>query len=362
VSDTTMLTGDKMLAQYLLLCPCMLHKILQSLPHQRPILLSSHPNQTKLFRKMISRRNIRVKVMQTLYTLNTVDGEQKIADPVKLLQKQMDASRQLFIYLLYTLTEVARYAETDSLKRASKHLPNQQDLNVNTKLSGNEYLWKILENASFKKAVEDENPGSIEGSTGQIKKLYNELTTTEEYKTYIAAQSREKKSEKDIIVFIFTNLMLPSEDFTAHIEEFFTNWDDDAEMMNQLMLNYLQKPGSYNLQEMLSKEKWDFARSLLTTTREKREYVLEMIKPKLKNWDADRIAVLDMILMEMGVCELLYFETIPTKVTINEYIDLAKAYSTPQSGQFVNGILDNIHKELMTQDKIHKVNFKDKAN
>src|SRR5205085_10147788 len=97
------------------------------------------------------------------------------------------------------------------------------------------------------------------------------------------------------------------------------------------------------------------------TTRDKREYILELIKPKLKNWDAERIAVLDMILMEMGVCELLFFETIPTKVTINEYIDLAKAYSTPQSGQLVNGILYNIHKELLETGKINKINFKNKA-
>ncbi len=83
-----------------------------------------------------------------------------------------------------------------------------------------------------------------------------------------------------------------------------------------------------------------------------------LIRPKLKNWDAERIATLDMILMQMGVCEFLYFETIPPKVTINEYIDLAKEYSTPQSGQFVNGILDNIHKELVQENKMHKVNFK----
>ena len=127
------------------------------------------------------------------------------------------------------------------------------------------------------------------------------------------------------------------------------------------MLNYLQKPGSYNLQEMLSAEKWDFAKTLLATALDKKEQTLELIKPKLKNWDSERIAVLDMILMEMGVCELLYFDSIPTKVTINEYIDLAKAYSTPQSGQFVNGILDNIHKELVSGDKIQKVNYKPKS-
>ncbi|MDE3252925.1 MAG: transcription antitermination factor NusB, partial [Bacteroidota bacterium] len=92
-----------------------------------------------------------------------------------------------------------------------------------------------------------------------------------------------------------------------------------------------------------------------------KEYCAELIKPKLKNWDSDRIALLDMVLMRMGVCELLYFETIPTKVTINEYIDLAKDYSTPQSGQFVNGILDNIHKEMTESGKIQKVNFKNKV-
>jgi len=296
--------------------------------------------------------------MQTLYTLTTIDGEQTNIDPIKLLQKQIDASRQLFVYLLYILTEVARYSEKDAVKRASKHLPNAQDLNVNTKLSGNELLWKILESPSFQSAINNDKPQLTDESNDQIKQLYEQLTKTEEYQQYISEQSRDKKSEKDIITYIFTDLMLPDESFTAHIEENFSNWDDDAEMINQLMLSYLQKPATLNLQEMVSKEKLDFAKKLLTTTREKKEYSLELIKPKLKNWDAERIAVLDMILMEMGVCELLYFETIPTKVTINEYIDLAKAYSTPQSGHFVNGILDNIHKELTSQNKIHKVNFK----
>ncbi len=112
---------------------------------------------------------------------------------------------------------------------------------------------------------------------------------------------------------------------------------------------------------MVSNEKWIFAKSLLTTFIEKKEFVLDLIKPKLNNWDAERIAVLDMIIMQLGVCELLYFETIPTKVTINEYIDLAKDYSTPQSGQFVNGILDNIHKEQTAAGKINKVDFRNKG-
>ncbi len=307
---------------------------------------------------MFSRRNLRVKVMQTLYTLHTLEKPPSDADAVRLLRKQIESSRHLFIYLLYIITEVARYSETDSLKRASKNLPTHQDLNVNTKLAGNQILWKILEDVSFKKAIEDDKPELIQDSSLQVKKIYDQLIKSDEFILYLSLQSREKKSEKGILVFIFSDLMLPSEDFISHVEEHFTNWDDDAEMMNQLMLNFFQKPASYNLQDLLSQEKWDFTRTLMITTREKSEFLLSMIKPKLKNWDADRIAILDMILMEMGICEMLYFETIPTKVSINEYIDLAKAYSTPQSGQFVNGILDNIHKELDSLNKIHKINHK----
>jgi N utilization substance protein B len=154
--------------------------------------------------------------------------------------------------------------------------------------------------------------------------------------------------------------MLPNNIFEEQIEEQFNNWDDDGEMMQQLINNFLQKP-TQNIQQMVSAEKWIFAKTLLTSMIDKKEYALKLIKPKLRNWDSERIALLDMLLMQMGVCELLYFETIPTKVTINEYIDLAKDYSTPQSGQFVNGILDGLHKELLAEGKIRKVDFKKKT-
>ena len=175
---------------------------------------------------------------------------------------------------------------------------------------------------------------------------------------YTEGQSRNKKTEKKILEFIFTDLLLPDEDFINHVEEHFINWDDDAEMMHSLVLSYLGKPGQHSFNDFLSPEKRDFAQDLLKTVTDKHDHTLELIKPKLNNWDADRIAALDLILLQMGVCEFLYFETIPTKVTINEYIDLAKAYSTPQSGQFVNGLLDNIHKELESEKKLEKVNFK----
>ncbi len=306
---------------------------------------------------MISRRNIRVKVMQTLYSVESQDDTIKTGEPVKLLQKHFDQSRRLLIYLIHFLTEVARYSAKDAKNRASKHLPTQKDLEVNTKIAGNELLWKIVEHKSYSQAVKNDKPEQLD-EPELLRRIYHDLIATDQYQQYIAAESRDKKNEKDILEFIFTDLMLPNDLFTSYIEEKFNNWDDDADMTNMLVLNFLNKPNGYNFQEILSLEKWAFAKNLLETTIDKKDLSLDYIKPKLKNWEPDRIALLDMLLMRMGVCEFLFFETIPPKVTINEYIDIAKEYSTQQSGQFVNGILDNIHKDLVRENKMHKVAFR----
>ena len=110
---------------------------------------------------MISRRNIRVKVMQTLYTIDSVSGDTKPGEPEKILKTKIDQSRNLFCYLVYFLTEVARYAETDALQKANKHLPTEQDLNINTKISGNDILWKTIENKEFSSLVQELNYSHI---------------------------------------------------------------------------------------------------------------------------------------------------------------------------------------------------------
>lgn len=295
--------------------------------------------------------------MQTLYAVETLEEATRAGEPVKLLQKHFEQSRQLVVYLIHCITQVARYAEKDSRQRASKHLPSSQDLSVNIKIAGNEVLWKILEHDSFSRIMKEEKLHLLDENE-IFRKLYLQLAETERYQQYISVEGRDRREEKEILEFIYNDLMLPSEDFTSFIEERFTNWDDDNDMANQLVGAFLSKQQGFNFDELISKEKWDFAKGLLETVLDKKDLTLEYIKPKLKNWEADRIAILDMVLMRMGVCEFLFFETIPPKVTINEYIDLAKEYSTQQSGQFVNGILDNIHKELVKENKMHKVAFR----
>lgn len=306
---------------------------------------------------MISRRNIRVKVMQTAYTLSTLEGEAKPGEPVKLLQRHFEQSKDLLIYLTYFLTEVAAYAETDAYVKSNKHLPTTEDRNINTKIAGNEVLWKIKENASFQKALGKSKPELVIDKE-LVKKIYHHLAETPQYKEYIGINERNHNREKEILEFILNDLMVADEVFTSHIEENFINWDDDADMIVQTLKNFLHKTAWANFTEVISPDKWDFGKNLLTTFLEKEKHLETYIIPKLKNWDPERIAALDMIIMKLGVAEFLYFETIPPKVTINEYIDIAKEYSTQQSGHFVNGILDNIHKELVLQNKLHKTDFK----
>lgn len=295
--------------------------------------------------------------MQTIYTISTLEHETKPGEPTRLLQKHFDQSRDLLVFLTYFLSEVAGYAEKDAYIRSGKHLPTDEDRNVNTKIAGNELLWKIREDPSFQKESSRSKPDLL-ADKDLVRKIYNQLIESPQYKQYIRTNDRNPKDEKEILEFILNDLMLHNEVFIGHVEENFMNWDDDADMVLQVLGNVMQKPSSADFKEVISKDKWDFARVLLETVLEKKEHLESYIVPKLKNWDAERIASLDMIIMKMGVAEFLYFETIPPKVTINEYIDIAKEYSTQQSGQFVNGILDNIHKELVQQGKLHKTDFK----
>lgn len=308
---------------------------------------------------MISRRNIRVKVMQTLYAIPSETSERNLEDGEKQLKLKFEQSLQLFGYLLYFITETARFAEIDAHSRAGKHLPTAEDLQVNTKIAGNQWIWKLIDHPGFRQLITNSHFDSIIDRE-LLKRIYLELIQTETYQDYIVEPSRNPKEEKKIIDFIINQILLPNDSFIQHLEEHFIHWDDDAEQMQTLIGNYLSKPNSFNFQSLVSEEKMKFAIDLLKTVIEKSAQTLELIKPKLKNWDADRIASLDLIMLQMGVCEFLYFETIPTKVTINEYIDLAKAYSTTQSGQFVNGLLDTIHKELVAENKIEKRSHREK--
>lgn len=307
---------------------------------------------------MISRRNIRVKVMQTLYTLLATQPENKdlaTESGLKILNEKLALSLELFTTTIAYLTSVAQYAEIDARFRSSKYVPSEADKNVSTKIAGNEFIWKTLSNETYQEKIKSTHI-SQNLDENWIKKLYQQLCTTAPYQEYVAIDNRDAKSEKAIMRFIWTELMINNEDFQSFMQDEISGWEDDKDMIYILMDNYFKNNSAINFMSLLSGEKLDYAKSLLTTAIEKDAYCMELIEPKLINWEADRVAQIDLILLRLGVCELLFFPTIPTKVTINEYIEIAKQYSTPQSGHFVNAVLDKILKDLEKEKKINKQN------
>lgn len=306
---------------------------------------------------MISRRNIRIKVLQALYSFSSTETPPLAAEINKSLRNKFDQTGNLLVYLVHYITEIALYADTDARNRASRLLPSEKDLNVDARLSENEYLKAILNDAEYQGAVKTAKPERFIDNE-LVKKLFRELEKTELYNNYLAADKENRKPAQEVMHYIFSSLMLPSADFESTVTEHFPNYDDDIEMLYTIVNSFIDKPGSITFTRVISKEKEEFAQQLAKITLEKNEVAMEFIRPRLRNWDPERVARIDMLLLRMGVCELLFFETIPPKVTLNEYIDVAKEYSTVQSGQFVNGILDNIHKELVQQNRINKVDFR----
>lgn len=294
--------------------------------------------------------------MQALYSVESMNNETPAIAPLTILKKEIEGTQALLVYLTTFLTSVAVYAEKFALKKAHKHLPTQSDLNVNTKIAGNTIVWSILENATYKNALTKFKTNYLIDDD-QVRKSFIRVEGSDQYASYIKTPSREIRDERAILEFILDTEMISNEDFMAEGEEKFIHWHDDMETVIGLMNGLLHKPKATDFLEMPDQDKMTFAEELLKTVLEKNEYCLQLIGPKLQNWEAERIAVIDMILLKMGLCEMLYFDTIPTKVTLNEYIDIAKEYSTEKSGHFVNGILDSILRDLTAQDKIHKKKF-----
>jgi len=294
--------------------------------------------------------------MQTLYVLAIAEpGEQEISKKAgsQLLDDKLNRSLDLFIVsILYTL-RVAQHAQIDAQQRSSKYLPSEEDMNVSTKIMENEFLQTIQANKSFHERVKDAHLEQFIDAEW-VKKIYQKFIKTDEYKQYIAAAGRDAGTERDIIQVLWEKEILGNEELQEYFNEELPGWEDDKEMIVMLMSNFFRSTSKVNFMNLISTEKREYAHDLLHTVMDKDEYCMELINPKLKNWDTERVALIDLFLLRMGVCEFLYFPTIPTKVTINEYIEIAKQYSTPQSGQFVNGVLDNILKDLLKEDKINK--------
>jgi len=295
--------------------------------------------------------------MQSIYAMhqkNTDDLEKE----EKFLIHSIDTIQDLYLIMLSSMIEI-RKKEVVFLEASSKkHLATPQEKNPNTKFVNNAILLGLESNNALQIALEKRKINNWSLNDDYILILLNEIKKSTLYQNYISTNNSTFEEDKQFIVDVFTDVLAPNEKLYEYLEDNKLTWIDDIPLVNtqiQKQLKQIKEGEDFKVVKLYKDEEDKEFVSLLFRKTVLNELVLakEYID-KTPNWDADRIAEIDTIILKMAICEFLKFPSIPVKVTINEYLELAKEYSTPKSSIFINGILDNLVKEFEHENKIKK--------
>ena len=309
---------------------------------------------------MLNRRHIRVKVMQTMYAFKGSESDDFSKDQ-KFLLFSIDNMYNLYLLLMSLLIEVQKRAESDLQKKQKKHLATKDDKDPNRKFVNNQLLKLLKENIPLKDQLEANKITNWELDTEYIDIIFKEILASDLYKEYMNTRVSDFKEDKDFIVDIFKDIIAPNDKLYDYMEDKNLTWLDDLPTVNTTILKLLRKvketSSENHFTPKLYKDTEDkqFALDLFKKTLLNSTSINEEIDQKTKNWDSDRIANVDYVLLQMGICELKNFPSIPVKVTINEYLEISKEYSTPKSSIFINGILDKLVKEYEASGALNKV-------
>jgi N utilization substance protein B len=310
---------------------------------------------------MISRRILRVKVMQVLFAHRIGGGESRAALE-KILMKRIKKTKQLYFVYLQFLIEICQYSLVDAAKRANKYIVKDEDININTDIAKSALIVTITNSEIFK---EKQKKYSAAGFIDKklVKDLFKQLQQTDKYVNYCEIKEKSSADEIEIIRYIAKKIIGASISLDEMLSEHFMNLEDDhfvtLHSLQKKLKEYEEIDSSNFIKTILieedDSEDIEFAKSLLDNSLEEDESIDHIIQPRLKNWDMDRVAMMDIILLKLAICEFLYFPFIPLKVSLNEYIDISKEYSTSKSKDFINGILDKTMKILDEEGKIKKL-------
>ncbi|TPN85393.1 transcription antitermination factor NusB [Aquimarina algicola] len=309
---------------------------------------------------MLTRRHIRVKVMQSLYAMGQAQSD-NLDKEEKFLFYSIDQMYDLFLINLQLLVEIRKLADDFLSKSQKKYLATSEEKNPNTKFVNNQLLLLLQNNTQLKTDIERKKLNCWELDDEYVKILWEDIRNSELYSDYMSTTMTSFKEDKDFILDIYKEIIAPNDKLYEYIEDKKLTWIDDLPLVNTSIIKMLRKTKSSHNEHMslpkLYKDIDDknftkdiFRKTVLNST----EFTKE-IDNKTPNWDKDRIAELDKAIIKMAICEFVKFPSIPVKVTINEYLEIAKEYSTPKSSIFINGILDKISKEYTENGKLHKV-------
>ena len=298
--------------------------------------------------------------MQSIYAMHQ-NGSDNLEKEEKFLMHSIDAIQDLYLIMLSSLTEICK-KETVFLHLSSqKHLATKEERNPNEKFIKNSIFQILAENNSLSIALENRSINNWALNDDYIILLLNAIKESDLYAKYMSNTVNTFEEDKDFIVDIFSDVIVPNEKLYEYLEDDKLTWIDDIPLVNTHIIKQLKAikqgeddnfrvPKLYKDNEDKSYVKDLFRKTVLNEPELAKEYI-----DKTPNWDSERIAEIDTIILKMAICEFLKFPSIPVKVTLNEYLELAKEYSTPKSSIFINGILDNLVKELESKKRIVKI-------
>lgn len=308
---------------------------------------------------MLNRRHIRIKVMQTIYAMQQSNSDQLVSGE-KFLMNSIENLQDLYLLMLSSLIEIRKKEEEFIVLSMKKHLATEEERNPNRKFIENRFLVLLESSVSISRNIEERHLDHWHTHDHYIQMLMEEVKRSELYKSYMTSSQSSFEEDKKFVIDIFIHCIAPNEKLYDFFEDSKLTWVDDFPVVNtqlQRQFRSIRSEGQFFVVPSLYKEEEDrdFALSLFRKTVLNSRELSREFEEKTPNWDTERIAELDTIILKMGICEILKFSTIPVKVTINEYLEIAKEYSTPKSSIFINGVLDNISKQYMRDNKIVKI-------
>ena len=307
---------------------------------------------------MLTRRQLRIKVMQAIfYFQRQQDGELK--DLEKFLNQSMTQTYVLFLYLAQLLVKIHELAVERQKNLQTKHLATEEERTAPAFFADNIVLNKLRESEALVDALKRRKLDPWELDSKYVENLYDKIVKSSAYVMYTSQSASSYKKDLNFVVQIYQDIIAPSDELLDYLEDINITWVDDYPLVNTSMIMFLRRIKASKDVTMpdLVKDSDDieFTMNLFRKTVLNQDELMGRIDGRTPNWDKDRIALIDRVLIIMAQAEFLYFPSIPAKVSLNEYLEIAKDYSSPKSSTFINGILDSLLKEFEKNEQLNKV-------
>jgi N utilization substance protein B len=308
---------------------------------------------------MLTRRHIRVKVMQSIYAFQQ-SAQVDLSKQEKFLSYSMENMFNLYLTLISLLVALQQKAEEYLTISSKKYLATEEEKNPNRKFVDNKLLKLITENKALSAEIKKRKLTNWDIEEDYITIIFDKIRESNSYKDYMQSKTSGFREDADFIMNMYKEIIAVEDKLYDFIEDSSLTWVDDLPLINTMILKMFRKVSNKSDQNWLmpslykDTEDKDFATRLFRKSVLNDEKLLSEIKGRTPNWDMERITEIDAILLKMAICEIKFFPSIPVKVTINEYLEIAKEYSTPKSSIFINGILDKLVKDYRAENTLNK--------